>query len=226
MDIKKIEDVPFSTSDYSSSKSDDEDSSSLKFTQEESKLLQIQNCYPVNVDDVILSIQKVKNGEAEGVNELTLLSDDGNSLAQFYLGQVYENGIGGAKNLSKALQLYTLASNAGNAEAKFNLGLMLLRRGGDDRDSAEGERLVREAAEEGVREAREILGLGDIFSSLQLPEVRIEDVEAVYNIGQEMEDHELCDAEDMWTVLDSYKTAALAGNKEAAQKYNNLSCSL
>ena len=226
VDTKKIEDVPLSTSDYSSSKSDDEDLSSLKFTQEESKLLQIQNCFPGNVEDVILSIQKVKNGEKDGVHELTMMSDDGNSLAQFYLGQVYENGIVGAKNLSKALQLYTLASNAGNAEAKFNLGLMLLRRGGGDRDTAEGERLVREAAQEGVREAREILGLGDIFSGLQLPEVRIEDVEAVYKIGQEMEDHDLCDAKDMWAVLDSYKTAALAGNKEAAEKYNKLSSCL
>ena len=223
VNTKKIEDIPFSTSDYSSAKSDDEDSSSLKFTQEESKLLQIQNCFPLNIDDVILSIQKVKNGEKEGVRELTMMSDDGNSLAQFYLGQVYENGIVGAKNLPKALHFYTLASNAGNAEAKFNLGLMLLR---GDRDSSEGERLVQEAAEEGIVEAREILGLGDIYNSLRLPEVRIEEVEAVYKRGQEMEDHELCDAEDIWIVLDSYKTAALAGNKEAAEKYNKLSSSL
>ena len=172
---------------------------------------------------MILSIQKVKNGEKEGVRELTMMSDDGNSLAQFYLGQVYENGIVGAKNLPKALHFYTLASNAGNAEAKFNLGLMLLR---GDRDSSEGERLVQEAAEEGIVEAREILGLGDIYNSLRLPEVRIEEVEAVYKRGQEMEDHELCDAEDIWIVLDSYKTAALAGNKKAAEKYNKLSSSL
>ena len=223
VNTKKIEDIPFSTSDYSSAKSDDEDSSSLKFTQEESKLLQIQNCFPLNIDDVILSIQKVKNGEKEGVRELTMMSDDGNSLAQFYLGQVYENGIVGAKNLPKALHFYTLASNAGNAEAKFNLGLMLLR---GDRDSSEGERLVQEAAEEGIVGAREMLGLGDIYSSLRMPEVRIEEVEAVYKRGQEMEDHELCDAEDIWIVLDSYKTAALAGNKKAAEKYNKLSSSL
>ena len=223
VDTKKIEDLPFSTSDYSSAKSDDEDSSSLKLTQEESKLLQIQNCYPFNIDDAILSIQKVKNGEKEGVRELTMMSHEGNSLAQFYLGQVYENGIVGAKNLPKALHFYTLASNAGNAEAKFNLGLMLLRGG---RDTSEGERLVQEAAEEGILEAREMLGLGDIYSSLQLPEVTIEEVEAVYKRGQEMEDHELCDAEDIWIVLDSYKTAALAGNKEAAEKYNKLSSSL
>ena len=225
VDTRKIEDIPLSTSDYSSAKSDDEDTCSLKFTQEESKLLQIQNECPLNIDDVIFSIQKVRNGEKEGVHELTMMSDDGNSLAQFYLGQVYENGIIGAKNLPKALQLYTLASNAGNAEAKFNLGLMLLR-GCGDHDTAEGERLIRDAAEDGVMEAREMLGLGDIFSSLNLPEVRIEDVEAVYKRGQEMEDHELCDAEDMWIVLDSYKTAALAGNKKAAEKYNKLLSSL
>ena len=225
VETRKIEDIPLSTSDYSSAKSYDEDTCSLKFTQEESKLLQIQNECPLNIDDVIFSIQKVRNGEKEGVHELTMMSDDGNSLAQFYLGQVYENGIIGAKNLPKALQLYTLASNAGNAEAKFNLGLMLLR-GCGDHDTAEGERLVRDAAEDGVMEAREMLGLGDIFSSLKLPEVKIEDVEAVYKRGQEMEDHELCDAEDMWIVLDSYKTAAQAGNKKAAEKYNKLSSSL
>ena len=102
----------------------------------------------------------------------------------------------------------------------------MLLRGCGDHDTAEGERLVRDAAEDGVMEAREMLGLGDLFSSLKLREGRIEDVEAVYKRGQEMEDHELCDAEDMWIVLDSYKTAALAGNKKAAEKYNELSSSL
>ena len=227
VDTKNVEEVPLSTSDYSSAKSDDEDTSALKFTQEESKLIQIQNSYISNLD-VLSSIQKVKKGEEEGVHELTMMSNGGNSFAQFYLGQVYENGIINAKNLPKALQLYTLASNAGNAEAKFNLGLMLLRRGQgrEGQDTSEGERLIREAAEEGVMEAREMLGLGDIFSGLQLPEVMAEDVEAAVKRAQEMEDHELRDAEDVWIILDSYKTAALAGNTKAARRYNELSSSL
>jgi len=179
----------------------------------------------MNIEDVILSIQKVKNGKKDGVNELTVLSDQGNSLAQFYLGQIYENGIFGTKNLPKALKLYTMASNAGNAEAKFNLGLMLLR-GNKDHEDTEGERLVQEATEEGVMEAREMLGMGDVYSSFSLPEVILEDVDALYMRVQEMEDHELCDEEDKWIVLDSYKTAALAGNRGAAVKYNKLSSSL
>ena len=230
LDIKDFGEIPHSTSDYSSAsyssaKSDKVDNRSSELTPEELKLLKIQNTYLMNIEDVILSIQKVKNGKKDGVNELTVLSDQGNSLAQFYLGQIYENGIFGTKNLPKALKLYTMASNAGNAEAKFNLGLMLLR-GNKDHEDTEGERLVQEAAEEGVMEAREMLGMGDVYSSFSLPEVILEDVDALYMRGQEMEDHELCDEEDKWIVLDSYKTAALAGNRGAAVKYNKLSSSL
>ncbi|MDA8675336.1 sel1 repeat family protein [Alphaproteobacteria bacterium] len=52
------------------------------------------------------------------------LADDGDPEAQYYLGQMYENGQGVPTNKARAVVFYTLAIDQGNAEAQHNLGLM------------------------------------------------------------------------------------------------------
>ena len=52
------------------------------------------------------------------------LADQGNAVAQFYLGLTYANGRGVPQNNAEAVKWYRLAADQGDAGAQFNLGLM------------------------------------------------------------------------------------------------------
>ena len=54
----------------------------------------------------------------------TLLADQGNAAAQFYLGLMYAKGDGVAKDYKTAVKWYTRAAEQGNADAQSNLGIM------------------------------------------------------------------------------------------------------
>jgi hypothetical protein len=63
--------------------------------------------------------------QTEGVRAWQALADSGDAEAQTYLGEMYENGIGGApKDFAKAKALYTSAAERGNARAASNLALL------------------------------------------------------------------------------------------------------
>ena len=52
------------------------------------------------------------------------MADQGNAVAQFYLGLTYANGRGVPQNNAEAVKWYRLAADQGDAGAQFNLGLM------------------------------------------------------------------------------------------------------
>lgn len=63
--------------------------------------------------------------QTEGIRAWQALADDGNAEAQTYLGEMYENGFGGApKDIEKAKALYASAARLGNARAASNLALL------------------------------------------------------------------------------------------------------
>jgi len=68
---------------------------------------------------------KQGGSQKAGLSAWQKLADSGNAEAQVYLGEMYENGTGGAKrNVDKAIALYTASAKAGNARAASNLALL------------------------------------------------------------------------------------------------------
>lgn len=223
------DDVPLSTSDYSSHKSESGSSSLSPFTDEEASLMMVERLVPNNIEHVLSLIDEVRQGDSNAVQQLSILSDDGFHLAQFYLGQIFENGILVTKSKRKALKLYTEAAEGGVAEAKFNLGLMYLKgevrnKESHTRNEEYGLSLVKEAAQEGISEARQMLGLSpEHFPSSPFNEtLTLEQQEELFKKGIIMEENILCDDEDKWFAMDFYKVAAENGHKEAKQRYNRL----
>jgi len=52
-----------------------------------------------------------------------LLARQGHTISQFFLGVMYNNGIGVKRDLSEALRWYRLAAEQGHTDAQYNLGV-------------------------------------------------------------------------------------------------------
>ncbi len=85
-------------------------------------------------------------------------AESGNAEAQIYLGLMYKEGKGLAKDEKEAGRRYRLAAELGNAEAQFNLGLMYYQGQGVQQDYAESVKWYRLAAEQGNGYAQANLG--------------------------------------------------------------------
>ncbi|MBT9506143.1 MAG: sel1 repeat family protein [Rhodoferax sp.] len=61
---------------------------------------------------------------AKELQQLRPLADEGNAIAQFNLGVMYDVGRGVAQDYAQAVHWYRLAAMQGHAAAQFNLGGM------------------------------------------------------------------------------------------------------
>ena len=61
---------------------------------------------------------------ATAIKEWTPLAEQGVAPAQFYLGNMYDIGLGVVQNYQTAVKWYTLAAEQGNAKAQNALGVM------------------------------------------------------------------------------------------------------
>ena len=61
---------------------------------------------------------------ATAIKVWTPLAEQGVAPAQFYLGNMYDIGLGVVQNYKTAMKWYTLAAKQGFAAAQFNLGFM------------------------------------------------------------------------------------------------------
>ena len=93
------------------------------------------------------------------VAQLKPLAEDGNELAQFELGHMYENGRGVTQDYAEAMKWYRLAADQGYAKAQNNLGYMYRRGEGVSQDNAEAVKWYRLAAEQGNVSAQNNLGV-------------------------------------------------------------------
>lgn len=75
-----------------------------------------------------------------------ILSD---ASAQFELGQLYQAGVGVAKNINQAITYYELAAAQQEIRAEYNLGLLYLTSGTDAKDYAKGLEWLTDAAFKG-----------------------------------------------------------------------------
>ena len=87
------------------------------------------------------------------------LADQGNALAQFNLGVMYDEGQGVPQDDAEAVKWYRKAADQGNALAQFNLGVMYGTGQGVPQDYAEAVKWYRKAADQGLAQAQFNLGL-------------------------------------------------------------------
>ena len=222
-DDKQVNPEDFSTSDYSSTKSDFE--SPPEFTKEEEEIMNLEKQIPEKIQVLSRALSNVKTGHPDGMKELEELANGGCPIGLFYLGQVYQHGIRTKINLKKARKLYEEAANRGSAEAKYNLGLIYLRGEAEEESRLRGLRLVREAAGEGVTEARESLGINK-QERVEAENFSEADLDELVRLGMVLEENKLSDPEDKYIALDYYRVASEHGHKSAQIRMKKLSRSL
>ncbi len=76
-------------------------------------------------------------------------AEQGNVVAQFTLGSMYESGQGVALDLAQAVAWYTKAADGGNGKSQYTLGMMYENGRGVPRDRLKGQESIRKSAEQG-----------------------------------------------------------------------------
>ena len=86
-------------------------------------------------------------------------ANQGNAIAQFNLGTLYENGEGVSQDYSKAFEWYQKAANQGNVDAQFNLGSMYYNGNGVGQNYKKALEWWQKAANHGDSDAQYWLGI-------------------------------------------------------------------
>jgi len=89
----------------------------------------------------------------------SLLAKQGNAVAQFNLGVMYEHGQHLPKNAKEAIQWYLLAADQGYAPAQFNLGNIFTKGEAVPQNFDRAASFYRAAAEQGYAPAQVNLGI-------------------------------------------------------------------
>ena len=94
----------------------------------------------------------------QAFEEFSYLSDEGDNVASYYLGQMYEQGLGVEKSLPKAAEYFLKAYNSGNMTAASKLGNMLVKGEGIEKNIDDGLALLKTAGRAGDKDAQFVLG--------------------------------------------------------------------
>ena len=86
------------------------------------------------------------------------LAEQGNDIAQYFLGTMYELGQGVPKDEQQAMAWYRKAAEQGFAGAQFNLGVMYDNRRSVPEDDQQAVAWYRKAAEQGFASAQHLMG--------------------------------------------------------------------
>ena len=100
------------------------------------------------------------------LKEFAPLAEQGNAVAQLFLGRMYMMGQGVLKDSDQAIKWFKASASQGNAEAQFFLGTMYLL---PQKDIAEGVKWLRLSAEQGQQDAQLILGKAYLQGAKELP---------------------------------------------------------
>ncbi len=90
--------------------------------------------------------------------ELQPFAEQGNAVAQFALGWMYDNGLGVPEDDKQAVKWYTLSAEQGDAGAQFNLGVLHENGDGVPQDYKTAVKWYRLSAEQGDDAAQYNLG--------------------------------------------------------------------
>ena len=100
---------------------------------------------------------------AAALREWEPLAEQGDSVAQYNLGFMYENGIGVPQSYKAAVKWYTLSAEQGNSFSQNNLGLRYRNGQGVSQDYEEAIRWYTLSAEQGFAEAQ--INLGTMYKN-------------------------------------------------------------
>lgn len=105
-------------------------------------------------------ISAYKNGNyPSAINELRPLANNGNAVAQYWLGVMHSDEKGVQRDDQQAMSWYQKAAEQGNTEAQLSLGQMYSDGKGGKRGSQQAMKWYQKAAERGNVEAQLNLGL-------------------------------------------------------------------
>jgi TPR repeat protein len=104
------------------------------------------------LEDAVAAVNK--RDYATALRLLRPLAEQGDDVAQFDLGVMYNEGWGVSRDYLQAWKWYRRAAIQGNADAQFNLGMLYERH-----RYTEAAKWYREAADQGLEDAQLNLGL-------------------------------------------------------------------
>jgi uncharacterized protein len=104
------------------------------------------------LEDAVAAVNK--RDYATALRLLRPLAEQGDDVAQFDLGVMYNEGWGVSRDYLQAGKWYRRAAIQGNADAQFNLGMLY-----EHHRYAEAAKWYREAADQGLGDAQFRLGL-------------------------------------------------------------------
>jgi len=111
-------------------------------------------------DDFKDALDAFDREDYETLYKLTVpLAEKGNAKAQYILGGMYSEGLGGVQDYREAVKWYRLAAEQGDAKAQYHLGVVYHFGRGVPQDHKEAVKWSKIAAEQGLAEAQYNLGL-------------------------------------------------------------------
>ena len=114
---------------------------------------------PIAAQDFNKGLAAAQAGDfAMALKEWMPLAEDGDSISQYNLGLMYNNGWGVPQDYKDAMKWYTRAAEQGYARAQFNLGFMYDNGQGVLQDDKEAVKWYTLAAEQGYARAQNNLG--------------------------------------------------------------------
>jgi uncharacterized protein len=111
-----------------------------------------------DVEDCRNAEALLKTNSSRAVSACRRLADQGDALAQFNLGFIYDNGWGVSQDYAEAVKWYRKAAEQEDVKAQYNLGQMYTRGYGVQRNYDEAARWFRRAADQGNAGAQYYLG--------------------------------------------------------------------
>lgn len=110
--------------------------------------------------DVATGVEKLNSGDVKGAAaDFAAAYDAGDAEGAFYLGRLFELGLGTDRDEMRAANLYSAAAEKGSLRAKTRLGLMYHEGRVLLRDYAEGTQLLCDAADGGDADGQLNCGL-------------------------------------------------------------------
>jgi hypothetical protein len=97
----------------------------------------------------------LKGDFATALKELTPPAEQGEPLAQYYLGRMYQFGLGVPKDVARGVELLGRAAEGGNKDAQYYYGIALALGEGTRKDLTEGLKWMYIAVLMGNRQAEE-----------------------------------------------------------------------
>ena len=115
---------------------------------------------PLSAQDFNRGVDAYRSGDyTTAMNEWRPLAEQGNMVAQYALGVMYDLGEGVAKDAKQAIKWYSLAAEQGYALAQYALGVIYERGAGVTLEPKEAVKWYRRAAEQGYALAQYALGV-------------------------------------------------------------------